>query len=207
MIRPDQLATFTDSVGLACGISPDEANSEIRAELGRVSEILWSYFLLSDASKPDFRSAIYTLWGAQDESPGDSEDILDELQIIFESAAKDSTASDDVEVSRHLSSLLDEYFEGSANSGAEFDSLAEFAEPLICCSKVLANPDLIDEMMMRAHDYWNLALGGRQELDNRLTSIINKYTQNGDSPADIRSEAHMMLERFELLYRSNDTRQ
>ncbi len=42
--------------------------------------------------------------------------------------------------------------------------------------------------------------------DSGLTPIINKYTQNGDSPADIRTEAMMMIERFDLLYRTNGSR-
>ncbi|NND71159.1 MAG: hypothetical protein HKN43_06240 [Rhodothermales bacterium] len=206
MTNADQFQQFTESVRQACGISDDiQSDSDLGKELARVSEILWYYFQLPDDGRSRFESLILHLFDSGDEA--EPQDILTEMELIYRASGHLPTSKS----SQEAESLLESMIEPSSSDddhidGLEFESLAEFAEPLICCKKVEQNPDLIDEMMMRAHDYWYLATGTKSGRDAKLATIVTKYSQNGESPADIRTEAMMMIERFDQLYRSAGTR-
>lgn len=204
----EQLVEFGASVRKACGIPEGEVNdSQIDQEIETAARILWLYHLLDGDRRADFQYEIELLF---DTSGDCDEDYLDtfmsEIGAAFNAIYDNSYSGSQVDLVIQLEDLVrgsQAVPAGDSSDVDEFESLAQFAEPLIYCKKVLENPELIEEMMMRAHDYWQLAAGKCEDSERSLASIISKYAQNGESPADIQSEAVMMIERFDALYGSS----
>lgn len=205
---PELLKQFTASVKKACGIPADETgDNEIDQEIDIAARILWLYHLLEADRQRDFEHEITMLFDTSDCDSDYLESFMAGIASAFNNIYDGSYKGTQVDVVVQLEDLLHgPQGPGDAAEIDEFESLAEFAEPLIYCKKVLDNPELIEEMMMRAHDYWQLAAGNSDDSERLLANIISKYAQNGESPADIQSEAVMMIERFDALYGSKGSR-
>ena len=208
-IPENLLSKFSQSVRAACGVPEDAVGDpQIDQEIDAASRILWFYLLLDDDHRPDFEFEIERMFDTSEDDHKDHLNLfLKEIRQAFDEIYDGSSTASQLDLVAHLETLVTiPVATSDLPVNQEFESLAEFAEPLICCQKVLDNPELIDEMMMRAHDYWELAIEGNAQSDSRFASIVSKYAQNGVSPADIRSEAVMMIERFDSLYGDNRVR-
>ena len=93
---------------------------------------------------------------------------------------------------------------GSAVYGPEKldmpEAFALFSRPLLENELVNSDPDLLDDAMMRAQFYWDLAHTPHEQFDRQFSVLYREMGSSSLSESSIRQEAITMVKHFHTLF-------
>ncbi len=80
------------------------------------------------------------------------------------------------------------------------DAFALFSRPLLENDHIHEDPDLLDEAMMRAQAYWDLAHAPGDQIEQHIDVLISQMGKTSEAHHHIKEEALHMIQRFQTLF-------
>lgn len=160
------------------------------------AEMFWSYFTLDEDVRRRFLPELKAYFVGPEPMPHEEADFLllvDCMRVQWELVGGATT----------LNGTHDRVRIGlEPDVAPDLETLALFGEPLMGDPQLYDDPDKLDEVMTRVHDYWLLANTGAQQYGQRLEEVVARHTGSTKDAGAIRAEAESMVARYRELFAS-----
>ena len=176
------------------------------------ASMIWDFCCLGESEKKPAREVLRANLLGNNPSPGEKSQfshLLGSMELLWSSLSQSPIPSDSTQKPCNDHGSSDRQTMSLAQNGSTHygpdkldipDAFALFSRPLIDNDLATADPLYLEDAMMRAQAYWDLAHAPRDQFDHNLESLVIHINQTSTYSLDVKEEALFMIKHFKSLF-------